>query len=120
MNAAARNAMKAYSVLLPLFFDLLGFWKNRAQAPASVSTLRLHSESWSLVVLRLSRRMIVEHMLLPLLNSLYTERMSLQTLTSKFIEPDLLHFSTRTDKGKLTKVLTARMRSKPSLLRHLN
>ncbi|KAM6563024.1 hypothetical protein CsatB_023022 [Cannabis sativa] len=28
MNAAARNAMKAYSVLLPLFFDLLGFWKN--------------------------------------------------------------------------------------------
>ncbi|XP_060959599.1 uncharacterized protein LOC133030763 [Cannabis sativa] len=37
MNAAARNAMKAYSVLLPLFFDLLGFWKNRAQAPASVS-----------------------------------------------------------------------------------
>ena len=37
MNAAARNAMKAYSVLLPLFFDLLGFWKNRAQVPASVS-----------------------------------------------------------------------------------
>jgi hypothetical protein len=37
MNAAARNAMKAYSVLLPLFFDLLGFWKNRSQAPASGS-----------------------------------------------------------------------------------
>ncbi|KAF4346049.1 hypothetical protein G4B88_000425 [Cannabis sativa] len=37
MNAAARNAMKAYFVLLPLFFDLLGFWKNRAQAPASGS-----------------------------------------------------------------------------------
>ncbi|KAF4400706.1 hypothetical protein G4B88_001261 [Cannabis sativa] len=33
MNAAARNAMKAYSVLLPLFFDLLGFWKNRSHAP---------------------------------------------------------------------------------------
>ncbi|KAF4350443.1 hypothetical protein G4B88_015873 [Cannabis sativa] len=37
MNVAARNAMKAYFVLLPLFFDLLGFWKNRAQAPASGS-----------------------------------------------------------------------------------
>ncbi|KAM6569126.1 hypothetical protein CsatB_017111 [Cannabis sativa] len=34
MNAAARNAMKAYSVLLPLFFDLLGFSKNRSHAPA--------------------------------------------------------------------------------------
>ncbi|KAF4364020.1 hypothetical protein G4B88_014977 [Cannabis sativa] len=34
MNVAARNAMKAYSVLLPLFFDLLGFWKNRSHAPA--------------------------------------------------------------------------------------
>ncbi|KAF4347513.1 hypothetical protein F8388_020368 [Cannabis sativa] len=33
MNVAARNAMKAYSVLLPLFFDLLGFWKNRSHAP---------------------------------------------------------------------------------------
>ncbi|KAM6587274.1 hypothetical protein CsatA_009879 [Cannabis sativa] len=27
MTFAARNAMKAYSVLLPLFFYLLGFWK---------------------------------------------------------------------------------------------
>ncbi|XP_060962599.1 uncharacterized protein LOC133032603 [Cannabis sativa] len=27
------TAMKAYSVLLPLFFDLLGFWKNRSHAP---------------------------------------------------------------------------------------
>ncbi|XP_060972117.1 uncharacterized protein LOC133038088 [Cannabis sativa] len=51
MNAAARNAMKAYSVLLPLFFDLLGLRKNRAQVLAS-------------------------HMLSPLPNSLYTERMS--------------------------------------------
>ncbi|KAF4353631.1 hypothetical protein F8388_017954 [Cannabis sativa] len=33
MNVTARNAMKAYSVLLPLFFDLLGFWKNRSHAP---------------------------------------------------------------------------------------
>ncbi|XP_060963962.1 uncharacterized protein LOC133033275 [Cannabis sativa] len=33
MNDAARNAMKAYSVLLPLFFDLLGLWKNRSHAP---------------------------------------------------------------------------------------
>ncbi|KAF4378411.1 hypothetical protein F8388_021605 [Cannabis sativa] len=30
MNGAARSAMKTYSVLLPLFFDLLGFCKNRS------------------------------------------------------------------------------------------
>uniref|UniRef100_A0A803QPY8 Uncharacterized protein n=1 Tax=Cannabis sativa TaxID=3483 RepID=A0A803QPY8_CANSA len=28
MNAAGRNTMKAYFIVLPLLFDLLGFWKN--------------------------------------------------------------------------------------------
>ncbi|KAF4383484.1 hypothetical protein G4B88_000184 [Cannabis sativa] len=33
MNSAARSEIEAYSVFLPLFFDLLGFWKNRYDAP---------------------------------------------------------------------------------------
>ncbi|KAM6556203.1 hypothetical protein CsatB_003222 [Cannabis sativa] len=33
MTSAARNAIEAYSVLLPLSFDLLEFWKNRSHVP---------------------------------------------------------------------------------------
>ncbi|KAF4388084.1 hypothetical protein F8388_014767 [Cannabis sativa] len=129
MNSTARNAMKAYSVLLLLFFDLLGFWKNRSHIPGLGSDPKA-----PLGVVEIDG--LPSHCLTVLFSFLGNSdcRAFVATfaeffihgkdfpgdLTLKFIALDLLPSSSRMVKGKMMKVLIARMRSEASLPRLLN
>ncbi|KAF4396334.1 hypothetical protein G4B88_019134 [Cannabis sativa] len=53
MNAAGRNTMKAYFIVLPLLFDLLGFWKNRSNVLDLGSNLKA-----SLIVVEIASLLI--------------------------------------------------------------